>query len=159
MSTACVSAPRRRCAFSSCARSQNRQRVRGPSECERARQRHGWRSGGLPTLDLQGLRVCCIHRRKSQLPGRADSMSTTEMTRAYKSCSPQLPQSSVPRRVGLYCAITRISSGSLPSRAIRLVVPICLARLKRHSQIASDAGVAKNILAAFAIKGKRDVTV
>ncbi len=33
----------------------------------------------------------------------------------------------------------------IKSRAIRFVVPMCLARLKRRTRIASDAGVAKNL--------------
>jgi len=51
--------------------------------------------------------------------------------------------------------MTSISKVSSRSRAILSVVPMCLARWKRRSHIASDAGVAKTILATFAINGKR----
>jgi hypothetical protein len=46
-----------------------------------ARELHGRQ----PRLALQGLRVCCTRRRKSQLPGKAKSMciTVTIMTRIY----------------------------------------------------------------------------
>ncbi len=66
----------------------------------------------------------------------------------------------------IYWVTTIISNDSSSSIAIQCSVPMngdecsdvlgpmCLARLKRRSQIASDAGVAKKILGALSIKGK-----
>jgi hypothetical protein len=95
------------------------------------------------------LRVSCRRRRKPQLSARA------AVTKQYEIVIAEIMLTSIvstpPCRDILYCAITSISKVSSTSRAILSVVPVCVARLKRNSHIASDAGVAKTILAALLV--------
>ena len=83
------------------------------------------------------LSICAFLEKNFHLPDRADSMSIMIIRFSYKVFSPPMSL-----RVLRYIAMTSISNFSSKSRAIRSVIPMCLARLNRRSQKSHKDGKA-----------------
>ena len=107
------------------------------------------RSGCSAQQELPVTVLVCTRQRKSQLHGKAES---TSITITQKTCSPLLPPRP-PCCAMLNCDIIMAIILNVSSSSRSICSSNVLGQHERGSESATDAGAAKTILAALAIKG------